>query len=180
HRRAEQSALPFSYPDVGATATAPPSGWDIHQTRVSLGYGPAVFAAACEALRCWTQFDLGWIRAADRAAPLAPGEAVAVVARTCGLWSINTCRIVYVVDEPRRFGFAYGTLPSHVARGEERFLVELGAADEVTFEILAFSRPSHWLTRVGRPVMRLIQRQFARAAGEAMRRAMATAVHPQP
>jgi hypothetical protein len=28
-----------------------------------------------------------------------------------GVWTLNTCRIVYVVDEATRFGFAYGTLP---------------------------------------------------------------------
>ena len=33
------------------------------------------------------------------------------------------CRVVYVVDEPDRRGFAYGTLPGHPESGEELFLV---------------------------------------------------------
>jgi uncharacterized protein (UPF0548 family) len=33
-------------------------------------------------------------------------------------------RIVAVVDEPDRYGYAYGTLPGHPLRGEELFLVE--------------------------------------------------------
>ena len=34
-----------------------------------------------------------------------------------------TCRVVAIVDEPDRFGFAYGTLPVHPEQGEESFLV---------------------------------------------------------
>ncbi|GAA4732513.1 hypothetical protein GCM10023350_14890 [Nocardioides endophyticus] len=33
------------------------------------------------------------------------------------------CRVVYVVDEPERAGFAYGTLPGHPETGEELFLL---------------------------------------------------------
>jgi uncharacterized protein (UPF0548 family) len=29
------------------------------------------------------------------------------------------CRVVYVLDEPERRGFAYGTLPGHPESGEE-------------------------------------------------------------
>jgi uncharacterized protein (UPF0548 family) len=69
---------------------------------------------------------------------------VAVIARALGLWWLNACRIVYIVDESeplRRFGFAYGTLPGHVGTGEERFLVEWDpAGDGVWYDILAFSR----------------------------------------
>jgi hypothetical protein len=39
---------------------------------------------------------------------------VAVLARSLGLWWLNACRIVSVVNEDgpgKRFGFAYGTLP---------------------------------------------------------------------
>ncbi len=52
-----------------------------------------------------------------------------------------------------RFGFAYGTLPGHVESGEERFLVEWDRGDDaVWYDILAFSRPNHVLTRLGYPV----------------------------
>ena len=33
------------------------------------------------------------------------------------------CRVVYVVDEPDRRGFAYGTLTGHPESGEELFTV---------------------------------------------------------
>ena len=46
------------------------------------------------------------------------------------------CRVVYVVDEPDRRGFAYGTLPGHAESGEERFVVRYDpATDEVCAEV---------------------------------------------
>jgi uncharacterized protein (UPF0548 family) len=75
--------------------------------------------------------------------------------------------VVYVVDEHgplvRRAGFAYGTLPDHVERGEERFLVEMDPSDgRVWYDILAFSRPRHALVRASFPVARMLQKRFAR------------------
>ncbi len=52
-------------------------------------------------------------------------------------------RVVYVVDEPDRRGFAYGTLPGHPESGEELFLVER-VGDETWAEVRAFSRPGRW------------------------------------
>jgi uncharacterized protein (UPF0548 family) len=121
---AAQAGLPFTYPDVGATAADPPAGWTVDRTRARVGTGEGAFIAAKAALARWEQFDLGWVEAAPAGVPLAEGACVAVVARVLGLWWLNACRVVYTVDEPCRFGFAYGTLPGHAERGEERFLVE--------------------------------------------------------
>ena len=75
----------------------------------------------------------------------------------------ETIDVVYVIDEPRRFGFAYGTLPDHVERGEERFLIEWNANDNsVWYDILAFSRPQHPLVKLSSPLARKLQKQFAR------------------
>ena len=66
------------------------------------------------------------------------------------------CRVVYVIDEPDRQGFAYGTLAGHPERGEELFLLtrEDGV---ITFSIVAFSRPATLLTRLGGPVGHWVQ-----------------------
>jgi uncharacterized protein (UPF0548 family) len=67
------------------------------------------------------------------------------------------CRVVYVVDEPDRVGFAYGTLPGHPESGEESFILE--RLDGVTrFSVRAFSRPATQLARFGGPVTSLAQR----------------------
>jgi uncharacterized protein (UPF0548 family) len=80
-------------------------------------------------------------------------------------------RVVYVVSEPDRRGFAYGTLPGHPESGEELFLVE--RVDGATFaEVRAFSRPGRWFTRLGGPVVRVAQRRFARRYLDALERAL--------
>lgn len=66
-------------------------------------------------------------------------------------------RVVYVVDEPLRKGFAYGTLPGHPERGEEAFIVEYRDDDSVWLTIRAFSRPSSWIFWLGYPLVRLMQ-----------------------
>jgi uncharacterized protein (UPF0548 family) len=66
-------------------------------------------------------------------------------------------RVVYVIDEPLRKGFAYGTLPGHPEIGEESFLVEYRDDDSVWLTIRAFSRPSSWIFWVGYPLVRLMQ-----------------------
>lgn len=66
-------------------------------------------------------------------------------------------RVVYVVDEPLRKGFAYGTLPGHPERGEEAFIVEYRDDESVWLTIRAFSRPASWLFWLGYPVVRLMQ-----------------------
>ncbi|MCW2761725.1 MAG: hypothetical protein JWR85_1926 [Marmoricola sp.] len=67
-------------------------------------------------------------------------------------------RVVYRVDEERRKGFAYGTLPGHPESGEEAFVVELREDEQVTLTISAFSRPASRLARLGGPLTRIIQR----------------------
>jgi uncharacterized protein (UPF0548 family) len=109
--------------------------------------------------------------------PIQAGQAVAVIARLFGLWWVNACRIVYVVDDKgpvQLFGFAYGTLPEHAESGEERFTVEWHEADEaVWYDILAFSQPQQPLARLGYPFARRLQKRFGRDSAAAMQRAVA-------
>jgi uncharacterized protein (UPF0548 family) len=167
-----QAKREFSYSAVGATANQLPAGFVVDQTRVKLGEGERVFQAAKTALRRWRQFDLGWVEAWSSETPIQTGEVVAIVARAIGLWWLNACKIVYVVDESgpiRRFGLAYGTLPDHAESGEERFLIEWDQADNsVWYDILAFSRPGCFLTRLGYPIVRRAQKRFGRESAAAM------------
>jgi uncharacterized protein (UPF0548 family) len=171
----EQARQPHRYEAVGATAGEPPKGFVIDRTRARLGDGEQTFVAAKMALRQWRQFQLGWVEPWPTDVPLLPGEIVAIVARVGPVYWLNACRIVYTVDERgsvERFGFAYGTLPDHAERGEERFLVEWDHTDDsVWFDILAMSRPNHLLTWLGYLVVRRLQKRFAREAVAAIERA---------
>lgn len=173
---ASQAGLAFSYPHVGALAAdTPPPGFVLDEMRVELGTGAETYARACADLRDWRQVQLGWVEACWRDLPLEPGRTVGVLAKAYGLWSLNACRIIETTDEKTdctsRFGFVYGTLPDHVAAGEERFLVELDHQDQrVWYTIRAFSRPNHFLARVGAPFIRRLQQRFRQDSCMAMRR----------
>ncbi len=171
-----QAGLDFTYPAVGATAAEPPPGYVVDHTRIRLGAGRSTFTAALAALQRWEHFCLGWVEPCWPNTPIEPGQVVAILARVCGLWCLNACRIVYIVseDDPlKRFGFAYGTLPDHVESGEERFTIEWHERDDsVWYNILAFSRPNHLLVRLGYPLVRRLQKQFARDSAAAMVRAV--------
>lgn len=162
---AAQRGLPFSYPEVGATSAAPPPGYTVDHGRVRLGEGPEVYARAVEALRRWVMFRIGWVELLWPDAPIEAGTVVGILIRV-GAFCLNAVRIVYVVDElgpPRRFGFAYGTLPDHVERGEERFTVEWNEADgSVWYDLLAFSTPNHPLVKALYPLARRMQKRFSR------------------
>jgi uncharacterized protein (UPF0548 family) len=170
-RQAQMSAS-FSYSEVGATRAELPASYVIDRREVLLGRGQDTFQAACRAMRQWKMFELPWLQLVSTDTPIAEGNVVAVVARTLGLWAVGACRIVYVIDGPRQFGFAYGTL-AHVEHGEERFLVEWRPDDTVWYSILAFSRPGSWLTWLSYPYARHCQRSFGAASAQAMQRAVA-------
>jgi uncharacterized protein (UPF0548 family) len=157
-----QRDLPFTYDEVGATNTNPPSDYNVDHNRIQIGTGEAVYQRGVEALKNWRQFDLGWVTVVPRGVRIEVGATVAVKARAFGTWSLNASRVVYTIDEERRFGFAYGTLPDHVERGEERFLIEWQLDDSVWYDIFAFSRPQHPLVRLSKPLARRLQKQFAR------------------
>jgi uncharacterized protein (UPF0548 family) len=173
---AAQARFDFTYQPTGATLACPPPGYDVDHTRVDLGRGESTFVAAKAALERWDQFRLSWLEAAPADTPLQVGQVVAVLARSFGLWWLNACRIVAVINDDggvKRFGFGYGTLPGHMESGEERFQVEWDQSnDSVWYDILAFSRPRHLLARVGYPMMRRLQKRFARESAAAMRRAV--------
>jgi uncharacterized protein (UPF0548 family) len=168
--RLAQRELPFTYPGIGTTRddAAPPAGFVRDHNRQRLGAGLAVVAAARDAIRGWTMFPPPLAAIEPAGIPIATGEVAGVIVRAFGVHFLNAARIVYVIDEPRRTGFAYGTLPGHAERGEERFLVEHLADDSVWFDLLAFSRPRYWLARLAQPLARRLQRRFARLAKQRM------------
>ncbi len=170
---AAQQDLPFSHGKVGASKDKIPSGYPINHRRVRLGNGADCFARAQKAIQSWTMYQLAWTRLYPFGAPVAPGEVVCVVVNHLFCWSLNPCRIIYVLEESgseiERYGFAFGTLPGHSEEGEERFIVEWNQADDsVWFELLAFARPHHILARIGFPFVGLFQRKFAADAQRTM------------
>ena len=170
HRHSQRS-LALSYPSAGVTRDdgPAPTDYDHDRNREELGRGEGVFVAAREAIRQWRMFPAPLATIEPEGIPIVEGEIAGIVMRVFGLWFLSAARIVYVIDEPRRFGFAYGTLPGHVERGEERFLVEWMPDDTVVYTIVAFSRPRYWLARLAKPIARRLQRKFVRLSKRRMR-----------
>ena len=116
-------------------------------------------------------FPASWTSITPENAPIRESVIVAMQAHALGLWWLNACRIIYVIDEAtpiRRFGFAYGTLRAHVEQGEERFSVELHADGAVWYDLRAFSRPRYWPVRLAKPLARRLQCKFVRDSKAAM------------
>ncbi|HVF30796.1 MAG TPA: DUF1990 domain-containing protein [Pyrinomonadaceae bacterium] len=172
----ERQSDEYSYPEVGGTSLDRfPTGYNIDHNRILLGSGRPVFEVAKDAIRSWTQFKVPGVEIIHSNTPIEPGRTVAMLAEHLGFYSLNSCRIVYVLDEPGRFGFAYGTLTEHVEVGEERFTVEFHESTrEIWYDILAFSRAGHLLVKLGYPYGRYLQKQFAIHSKAAMLRAAAT------
>jgi uncharacterized protein (UPF0548 family) len=173
----EQSSLPLSYSEIGQTKAQPPAHYTIDSNGIKLGEGEETFKQAVQAVRQWQMFNLDWIKMAKPLPPIAEGECVAIIASHFGFWSLNACKIVYVVDEDdyqfSRFGFAYGTLPDHAESGEERFTVEYDKKTQsVFYEIFAFSKPAKLLTKLAFPITRKCQKRFASESKQAMLRAV--------
>ncbi len=162
----------FSYSAMGGTQGGAPEGYNVDHNRLLIGHGQKQFKAARAAIDDWKMFDLDWIELFPNRPPLQAGSAVAVVVHHLGFWSVNISRVIYVIDEESRYGFAYGTLPCHSEEGEERFLVEHDkATDEVWYDLYALSKPRHPLARIGYPIARHLQKRFARESLAAMKRA---------
>jgi len=118
-------------------------------------------------------FDLDWVELFPTRPLVHIGTTVAVVVRHLGFWSVNISRLIYVIDEVSRYGFAYGTLPCHSEEGEERFLIERDPnTNEVWYDLYAFSRPKHPLARIGFPIARHLQKRFTRESLAAMKRSV--------
>jgi uncharacterized protein (UPF0548 family) len=168
-----QRNQPLSYPDLRMLEQPVPRGYKADHNRIQLGEGSQVFAKAVEAIKRWEMFNIAWLHLCWPDAPIEAGADVAVLAHHLGIWSLNACRIVSVIEEEdeRRYGFIYGTLPDHAERGQEQFTVSWQRGDDsVWYDILAYSRPNQLLSKIGYPVTRLLQKRFARDSMRAMKR----------
>lgn len=160
------ATVPLSYAEAGATAGPLPAGYHHIQREHPIGAGRAVFDEAATKLMSWElQRSAGVL--VDASEPTArPGALVAV-----GVGPLNgACRVVYVVNEPNRCGFAYGTLQGHPEVGEEYFGVRFDPTSQAVYtQVIAFSRPGRWWSKAGSRfgafVQQRITERYLRALG---------------
>ncbi len=175
--------LPWSYPQIGATRHRPPTGFAHDSASIDLGAGEAVFNAARHAIEQWSMLPKGIYQMFGEGRKIEPGQVVAVAVRTGLVNVLGACRIVYRVDDTEnarqrrfpyraRFGFAYGTLTEHVICGEAFVSVTWDRRNRVIYQLECFSRPQHWLARLGYPYFRWQQRRVHRLSLQAMQAAV--------
>lgn len=156
-----------TYEHVGSTLGSTPSGVSVlHVERAT----PGNVATAAATLARWAAHDgIGARVVPDR--PPAVGATVGIVVPAGPLELLVVDRVVAVVDEPERAGFAYGTLPGHPERGEELFLATSAGPGLVRLEVVAHSRPVGLAACVP-PVVRRLQRAAAHRYLDAWARAL--------
>lgn len=153
--------LPYSYPEVGATKQDHlPDRYRQWCLQAEAGAGREQFTRLADRLMSWQlHADSGLDVAAsdDRAEP----GVVLVATYRFGLIPIRTrCRVLYVIADERRRGFAYGTLPGHPLRGEERFIIDQRRDGTVLFTVRSFAEPAGVLPRLGGPITAAVRRKI--------------------
>jgi uncharacterized protein (UPF0548 family) len=167
-RAAELRSAALTYPEHGMTRQdLLPAGYRTFSRSRQLRSG-LVFSSLRADMLSWMVQSRSGLRV------IASSDVTpdAVVELRIGIGALSTtapCRVVYVIDEPDRCGFGYGTLPGHPESGEESFLLERTTHGALTFTVRAFSRPAALLTRVAGPighrVQDLITTRYLRALG---------------
>ena len=153
-RLTDLAGLSLTYAAVGATATQMPDGYRQMRADRFIGTGRGRFEQAAQAVMSYGMLRGAGVRVQATSEVARPGTDV--LGRLGPFHA--PCRVVYVIDEPDRRGFAYGSLPGHAVTGEELFAVRLDPADDGVYaEVAAFSRPATWWARLGSPVLRLAQ-----------------------
>lgn len=161
-----------TYDHVGSTLDPDWKASERHyERRATVGAGLKDFEAARSALLAWRpQRSLG---ASITPCGVKPdsGKTVVIGLGLGGLRLNVPNRIVAVIDEANRFGYAYGTLPGHPERGEELFLLEQEHDGSVVMTIRVDAEPARGLAKVDfivRPLQRVAIHRYLSAVAKSV------------
>lgn len=184
----------LNYAAIGATSSEavlsyPPEGFRPAQSRHRIGSGAQRFRLAGHELMTWGALRRAGVVVRDITSEPRRTEAAAATdeSQSDGLpWVTpgmtatlvvggsrmpdSPVKVVWVVDEPGRIGFAYGSRPGHPLQTEHLLLLEHAVDDSVWLTCRSMTRPvgSRWRPSVIR---------FARQQRDLEQR-MLTALHP--
>lgn len=172
---------PFSYSEIGHTKMGNDlnikntindlalSNYTIDYNHAYIGEGTEVWGKARLFLKQWKHFPPSFTKIYSNTKSIKEGTIVAVMIKILGLWCCNSAKIVYVIDQPNCFGFAYGTLLEHAEKGEEAFWISRDATGKITYHLKAFSKPKFWAAKLAYPLTRKYQRKFAKESLQQMK-----------
>ena len=168
-----------TYREVGETLTGGrPEVFRHDCYEAQLGRGPQTYLRAVQGLKTWKAHRLLGVRVFPGEQDIQIGATAVVTLGTPVLALSAPCRVVGVVDEPTRWGFACGTLLGHLEQGEEALVVSTSPEETVRFDIVAFSRPGDSVVRLSGPIGRGFQRVGTKGYLRALRRFVARAAKP--
>jgi uncharacterized protein (UPF0548 family) len=195
-RRSTNVAAPdfgLNYAAIGATTSDvvlsfPPEGFRSTQVRHRLGSGTHRFDQAGRALMTWgalrgAGIEVSGVQAEQAAASLretgplfledgtpwiTAGMTASLAVQDGGFPLDGPVKVVTVVDEPGRIGFAWGTCPGNGLQAEQLLLVEHEEDDSVWATIRTICRVEGLRGRSPR----------LRRAQERLERRLVTALHP--
>ena len=150
-----------------------PEGYHHLRYQRLIGTGQAAFEAAGESVLSWgTHRGVGF-ELRTTSPRVVEGATVAFRIGRGPLGVLASCRVVWTIDSVDRRGFGYGTLPDHPESGEEAFVVSTDSAGRVWVEMVAFSNPNRWYSRLAAPAVPVLQRVAMAGYARAVERAIA-------
>ena len=156
---------------------APTPGFRFTRTLEPLGDGPDVLARAVAGLEAWAVYP-GWLTLYPAQPPLKVETDVALITGLGPLKTVSAVRVVNIEKDIEKdnahAAFTLGTLPQHAVSGGERFCVYRDEQERVWYELTAVSKPQQPLVKLGAPVLRLVQTQFAKDSLRSLRRFIAS------
>jgi len=168
----------LSYPAVGATRPhdahweSRPAAFRSYERTLLLGHGQHLWQQATSELMTWGVKT----RSGFSVESVPPGAASAELGVDYRLTAAlgpfrlrEPVRVVAVVAEPTRCGFAYGTLEGHPVSGEEAFVVHRDIEGSVWLTLRSLTRPGGGRWRLAFPVVLVAQRWYRRRYLRALR-----------
>jgi uncharacterized protein (UPF0548 family) len=158
-----------NYAPVGATRpedelwTSRPPGFGSYERSVRIGVGQAAWTSASSAVLAW-----GVKTRSGFAVEPGPGIGHRVevggdywLIASLGPFSVREpVRVVAVVEDADRCGFAYGTLDGHPVSGEEAFIVQRARDGTVSLTLRSVTRAPAGRWRFAFPGVLIAQRWF--------------------
>lgn len=170
---------PVTYGAVGATrgstfTVLPPAGFRRVERTARIGHGEERWVFAHQQILTWgvkrrSGFGVTLLPRDPAGDPLdlsqdndvhpkvRPGDTIILSVGRRPFTAHEPVRVVYVVDQPKVAGFAYGTLEGHPLRGEESFMIERREDNSIWITVRSFSRPASTKWMLLSPALRILQ-----------------------
>ena len=156
--RSRNAQLTYAPVGISLGRRPVPDGFRDVQVERVVGQGEDAFRKIGYALMHWEINRQAGFFVSSQHAAVREGERVGVVMPFLGVLGVSAiCKVVAVVAEGDRIGFAYGTLPKHPEHGEESFLLSHQPDDSVVMAVRAVSKPAAWYVKAAGPLAHAMQ-----------------------